>query len=73
MPKPHDDPTATIDSSSCSSITDLSKARLARPLKLPNGQLLPPWTTYTPAAPYLVWPCRVITLPIRAQASLDKK
>lgn len=59
------DPTPMTDSSSSSSITDLTQARRDRAQKLPNGQPCPLWMTYDPPKPYLLLPCRVIYLPVK--------
>jgi hypothetical protein len=55
------------DSCKPSNVVSLTKARQARPEKLPNGKPLPPFSTYDPPAPYMVKPCQVIALPARVE------
>ena len=38
----------------------------------PDGTRLHRWRTYTPSPPYLVHPCQVIALPVKAPAEPDK-
>jgi hypothetical protein len=39
---------------------------------LPDGTRLPPFTLYDPPPPYMVHPCQVIDLPVKAPAEPDK-
>ncbi len=53
-------------------VVDLMKVRADHPLPYPDGTLPRRWRTYTPSPPYMVHPCQVIELPIKAPAEPDK-
>jgi hypothetical protein len=53
-------------------VVDLQQARLEKPSRYPDGRLVPPHTTYNPPPPYMVHPCQVIDLPVKAPAEPGK-
>ena len=53
-------------------VVDLQQARLEKPSRYPDGTLVPPHTTYNPSPTWLLEPCQVIDLPVKAPAEPDK-